>query len=76
MKERDRYALDKKDNSVRLEDLDELPLHSLNKIVKATDNFNITTRLETGGYGPVYKGVLEDGQEVAVKRLSETSSKD
>ncbi|KAJ0900954.1 putative protein kinase RLK-Pelle-DLSV family [Helianthus annuus] len=73
MKERDRYALDKKDNSVRMEDLDELPLLSLNKIVKATDNFNINKRIGEGGFGPVYKGVLEDGQEVAVKRLSETS---
>ncbi|XP_035831837.1 G-type lectin S-receptor-like serine/threonine-protein kinase At4g27290 [Helianthus annuus] len=68
-----RYALDKKDNSVRMEDLDELPLLSLNKIVKATDNFNINNKIGEGGYGPVYKGVLEDGQEVAVKRLSETS---
>ncbi|KAJ0538277.1 putative protein kinase RLK-Pelle-DLSV family [Helianthus annuus] len=69
----DRYALDKKDNSVRMEDLDELPLLSLNKIVKATDNFNINKKIGEGGFGPVYKGVLENGQEVAVKRLSETS---
>ncbi|KAJ0552892.1 putative protein kinase RLK-Pelle-DLSV family [Helianthus annuus] len=74
MKEReDRYALDKKDNSVWMEDLDELPLLSLNKIVKATDNFSINKKIGEGGFGPVYKGVLEDGQEVAVKRLSETS---
>ncbi|KAJ0721819.1 putative protein kinase RLK-Pelle-DLSV family [Helianthus annuus] len=69
----DRYALDKKDNSVWMEDIDELPLLSLNKIVKATDNFNINKKIGEGGFGPVYKGVLEDGQEVAVKRLSETS---
>ncbi|KAJ0538275.1 putative protein kinase RLK-Pelle-DLSV family [Helianthus annuus] len=69
----DRYALDKKDNSVWMEDLDELPLLSLNKIVKATDNFSINKKIGEGGFGPVYKGVLEDGQEVAVKRLSETS---
>ncbi|KAF5794668.1 putative protein kinase RLK-Pelle-DLSV family [Helianthus annuus] len=69
----DRYALDKKYNSVRIEDVDELPLLSLNKIVKATDNFNINKKIGEGGFGPVYKGVLQDGQEVAVKRLSETS---
>ncbi|XP_022876889.1 G-type lectin S-receptor-like serine/threonine-protein kinase At4g27290 [Olea europaea var. sylvestris] len=30
-------------------------------------------KLGQGGYGPVYKGVLENGQEIAVKRLSKTS---
>ncbi|KAI7726775.1 hypothetical protein M8C21_032763, partial [Ambrosia artemisiifolia] len=74
MKEReDRYALDKKVNNVRMDDLDELPLFSLNKIVKATNNFDINKKIGEGGFGPVYKGVLEDEQEVAVKRLSETS---
>ncbi|CAK8564582.1 unnamed protein product [Lathyrus sativus] len=42
-------------------------------ITKATDNFSNRNKLGEGGFGPVYKGILVDGQEIAVKRLSETS---
>ncbi|XP_076905060.1 G-type lectin S-receptor-like serine/threonine-protein kinase At4g27290 [Bidens hawaiensis] len=68
-----RYALHKKNADVQIEDLDELPFFSLHKIAKATDNFSVNNKIGEGGFGPVYKGVLEDGQEVAMKRLSETS---
>ncbi|XP_051152154.1 G-type lectin S-receptor-like serine/threonine-protein kinase At4g27290 [Andrographis paniculata] len=51
----------------------ELPMFGLSTISKATDNFASQNKLGEGGYGPVYKGVLEDGQNIAVKRLSETS---
>ncbi|XP_023729494.2 G-type lectin S-receptor-like serine/threonine-protein kinase At4g27290, partial [Lactuca sativa] len=53
--------------------LDEVPFFSLQKIVKSTNNFNIDNKIGEGGFGPVYKGVLENGQIIAVKRLSETS---
>ncbi|KAG0478333.1 hypothetical protein HPP92_013052 [Vanilla planifolia] len=36
---------------------------------KATDNFSQSNKLGQGGYGAVYKGILPDGQEIAVKRL-------
>ncbi|KAJ9542977.1 hypothetical protein OSB04_029483 [Centaurea solstitialis] len=52
----------------------ELPFFSLGKIVKATSNFSINNKLGQGGFGAVYKGVLEEGEEIAVKRLSKTSS--
>ncbi|KAI3753836.1 hypothetical protein L2E82_25900 [Cichorium intybus] len=52
----------------------ELPLFSFTTICKATDSFSPENKLGEGGFGPVYKGVLEEGQEVAVKRLSKTSS--
>ncbi|GFP89948.1 g-type lectin s-receptor-like serine/threonine-protein kinase at4g27290 [Phtheirospermum japonicum] len=51
----------------------ELPLFDLSTLTKATDNFSTNNKLGEGGYGPVYKGFLEDGQEIAVKRLSTTS---
>lgn len=36
---------------------------------KATDNFNLSNKLGQGSYGTVYKAVLSNGKEVAVKRL-------
>ncbi|RAL42916.1 hypothetical protein DM860_009698 [Cuscuta australis] len=36
---------------------------------KATGNFNEANKLGQGGFGTVYKGVLADGREIAVKRL-------
>ncbi|XP_048328392.2 cysteine-rich receptor-like protein kinase 34 [Ziziphus jujuba] len=39
----------------------------------ATENFSNAYKLGEGGFGPVYKGILGDGQEIAVKRLSSHS---
>ncbi|XP_019194220.1 PREDICTED: G-type lectin S-receptor-like serine/threonine-protein kinase At4g27290 [Ipomoea nil] len=52
----------------------ELPVFDLSTLNKATDNFLIGNKLGEGGFGPVYKGVLESGEEIAVKRLSKTST--
>ncbi|KAE8681053.1 Serine/threonine kinase [Hibiscus syriacus] len=54
------------------EDLD-LPLFDLRAIIAATDDFSFKNMLGEGGFGCVYKGVLKDGQEIAVKRLSSSS---
>ncbi|XP_073311742.1 G-type lectin S-receptor-like serine/threonine-protein kinase At4g27290 isoform X2 [Primulina huaijiensis] len=51
----------------------EVPLFDLSYILKSTDNFATDNKLGEGGFGPVYKGMLEDGQEIAVKRLSKDS---
>ncbi|KAJ9553823.1 hypothetical protein OSB04_017868 [Centaurea solstitialis] len=64
----------------------EVPLFSLSTISRATDKFSINNKLGEGGFGAVYKftlktirtngnieGVLEEGQEIAVKRLSKSS---
>ncbi|XP_074304374.1 cysteine-rich receptor-like protein kinase 44 [Silene latifolia] len=40
----------------------------------ATQNFAAENKLGEGGFGEVYKGVFEGGQEVAVKRLSKRSA--
>ncbi|KAJ6846618.1 receptor-like serine/threonine-protein kinase SD1-8 [Iris pallida] len=51
----------------------ELPLFDLNTIVAVTDNFSAKNKLGEGGFGPVFMGTLEDGQQIAVKRLAKTS---
>ncbi|CAL5335868.1 unnamed protein product [Camellia sinensis] len=55
------------------EDL-ELPLFDFAVIANSTNNFSIDNKLGEGGFGPVYKGILEGGQEIAVKRLSKNSN--
>ncbi|KAH9611862.1 hypothetical protein KSS87_019541 [Heliosperma pusillum] len=54
-------------------DFQDLPLFDFTKLVDATDNFAEINKLGRGGFGTVYKGTLEDGEEVAVKRLSKLS---
>ncbi|URE29093.1 receptor-like protein kinase [Musa troglodytarum] len=48
-------------------------LFDLETLKVATNNFSDAYKLGEGGFGPVYKGVLSDGQEVAVKRLARNS---
>ncbi|CAN4083848.1 unnamed protein product [Withania somnifera] len=47
--------------------------YDFSAIRAATDNFSDANKLGQGGFGPVYKGKLQNGQEVAVKRLSADS---
>ncbi|KAK9714804.1 hypothetical protein RND81_06G121500 [Saponaria officinalis] len=54
-------------------DFHDLPLFEFTKLAAATNDFSETNKLGQGGFGPVYKGKLEDGQEIAVKRLSRAS---
>ncbi|XP_065024389.1 cysteine-rich receptor-like protein kinase 44 [Musa acuminata AAA Group] len=48
-------------------------LLDLEVIKSATNNFSDANKLGEGGFGPVYRGTLEDGVQIAVKRLSRTS---
>ncbi|CAM0884961.1 unnamed protein product [Alopecurus aequalis] len=49
-------------------------LLDLSTLRAATDNFAESNKLGQGGFGAVYKGILPEGQEIAVKRLSQTST--
>ncbi|GER52997.1 G-type lectin S-receptor-likeserine/threonine-protein kinase [Striga asiatica] len=55
----------------------DLPLFEISTLITATKTFSASNKLGQGGFGSVYKwidqGVLEGGQEIAVKRLSQNS---
>ncbi|XP_058180209.1 G-type lectin S-receptor-like serine/threonine-protein kinase At1g11410 [Rhododendron vialii] len=51
-----------------------LQVFSFTDLVEATNNFSFENKLGEGGYGPVYMGILRNGQEIAVKRLLRTST--
>ncbi|XP_020553848.1 G-type lectin S-receptor-like serine/threonine-protein kinase At4g27290 [Sesamum indicum] len=51
-----------------------IQLFDLSTISAATNNFSLTNKIGQGGFGPVYQGELQDGQKIAVKRLSENSN--
>ncbi|KAF0905219.1 hypothetical protein E2562_001008 [Oryza meyeriana var. granulata] len=55
-----------------IQSIDSLLL-DLSTLRAATDNFAERNKLGEGGFGAVYKGVLSEGQEIAVKRLSQSS---
>ncbi|KAF3451606.1 hypothetical protein FNV43_RR07701 [Rhamnella rubrinervis] len=54
-------------------DSSELAVFDFDSILVATNHFSITNKLGQGGFGPVYKGKLHDGKDIAVKRLSSNS---
>ncbi|XP_022954619.1 G-type lectin S-receptor-like serine/threonine-protein kinase At1g11330 [Cucurbita moschata] len=58
-------------NDIKLE---EVPFYDTEKLAIATNNFALSNKLGQGGFGPVYKGKLLNGQEIAVKRLSRASN--
>ncbi|KAG2685212.1 hypothetical protein I3760_10G113600 [Carya illinoinensis] len=59
--------------SMNKDKLEELPILSREELASATNNFHQSNKLGQGGFGPVYRGKLPDGQEIAVKRLARTS---
>ncbi|KAF5943339.1 hypothetical protein HYC85_017416 [Camellia sinensis] len=60
-------AVNDRDNSREIHYFD------LSAIQIATNNFSDANKHGQGGFGPVYKGKLHDGKDIAVKRLSRNS---
>lgn len=50
--------------------------YEFKELEKATSNFSQRNLIGRGGFGVVYKGVLNDGSEVAVKRVLESDFQD
>ncbi|KAI5010650.1 hypothetical protein ZWY2020_012787 [Hordeum vulgare] len=51
----------------------DFPFVSFRDIATATDNFSESKKIGSGGFGKVYKGILQGDTEVAIKRLSRGS---
>ncbi|KAL8159784.1 hypothetical protein V2J09_001321 [Rumex salicifolius] len=51
----------------------ELPFYNFDAIVAITNNFSEENKLGQGGFGSVFKGVFNEVQELAIKRLSKES---
>ncbi|KAF8042583.1 hypothetical protein BT93_A1042 [Corymbia citriodora subsp. variegata] len=49
---------------------------SFEEIFQATQGFSSENLVGKGGYAEVYRGMLEDGEEIAVKRLNRGSSEE
>ncbi|CAL1352752.1 unnamed protein product [Linum trigynum] len=71
-KMKQRYQGKKRAKNYDNDDL-ELPIFDFTMIRNATDGFSDDYKLGEGGFGPVYRGTLCDGQVIAVKRLSMSS---
>ncbi|KAK2414153.1 G-type lectin S-receptor serine/threonine-protein kinase [Trifolium repens] len=67
------YASDNVIGEMSQVKLQELLIFDFEKLATATNNFHLSNKLGQGGFGPVYKGKLQDGREIAVKRLSRAS---
>uniref|UniRef100_J3N0S9 Uncharacterized protein n=1 Tax=Oryza brachyantha TaxID=4533 RepID=J3N0S9_ORYBR len=54
-------------------EISEFSVFDFHQVLVATDNFSEEKKLGEGGFGPVYKGLLSEGLEIAVKRLASHS---
>ncbi|KAF3663384.1 putative G-type lectin S-receptor-like serine/threonine-protein kinase-like isoform X1 [Capsicum annuum] len=65
--------MDPSEQKLKFRDDIEFPLLLFSTIERSTKNFLFNQKIGEGGVGPIFKGVLEEGQEIAIKRLSRTS---
>ncbi|KAL0836652.1 LOW QUALITY PROTEIN: hypothetical protein Bca101_088542 [Brassica carinata] len=68
-----RSELDAWKDEFEPQDISGVNFFQMHTIRTATNNFSSSNKLGQGGFGPVYKGILLDGKEIAVKRLSSSS---
>ncbi|KAL1215957.1 G-type lectin S-receptor-like serine/threonine-protein kinase SD1-29 [Cardamine amara subsp. amara] len=71
-----RYRVKQNDawkNDLEPQDVAGVNFFEMHVIRSATNDFSASNKLGQGGFGPVYKGELVDGKEIAVKRLSSSS---
>ncbi|KAL0748031.1 hypothetical protein Bca101_030033 [Brassica carinata] len=68
--------LDARKNDLEPQDVSGIDFFEMHTIRTATNNFSSSNKLGQGGFGPVYKGKLVGGQEIAVKRLSSSSGQE
>ncbi|KAI9109383.1 hypothetical protein K1719_019437 [Acacia pycnantha] len=61
----------KKQGAIPLQNIPKKQVFSLREVTRITSNFK--TVIGKGGFGDVYLGTMQDGREVAVKLLSQTS---
>nr|CAB3485872.1 unnamed protein product [Digitaria exilis] len=54
----------------------ELPFVSFGDIVTSTNDFSEDNMLGQGGFGKVYKGIIDENKEIAIKRLGQGSGQD
>ncbi|XP_057796270.1 G-type lectin S-receptor-like serine/threonine-protein kinase At1g11300 isoform X2 [Salvia miltiorrhiza] len=54
--------------------LEDLPIFTFMMLSNATENFDPANKLGHGGFGSVYRGRLQNGVEIAVKRLARSSN--
>ncbi|CDY40949.1 BnaCnng09920D [Brassica napus] len=67
---------DARKNDLEPQDVSGIDFFEMHTIRTATNNFSSSNKLGQGGFGPVYKGKLVGGQEIAVKRLSSSSGQE
>ncbi|CAN6235191.1 unnamed protein product [Urochloa humidicola] len=67
---RRRIKATKKDHPLKKIGNPQCTVFDLMTLQEATEHFSENNKLGQGGFGTVYKGILSDGEEIAVKTLS------
>ncbi|EMS66361.1 Cysteine-rich receptor-like protein kinase 29 [Triticum urartu] len=73
IRSRRRIKATKRDNPFKKISRAQCTIFDLPTLEEATDNFSQRNKLGEGGFGAVYKGILPDGKEIAVKKLVGTA---